>query len=107
MRAREFVINVPITIKIDGDGEPVVNDHSKVKTDYAREKTTIIPDNPLPPKDPSKLDPNPIMIPPLQQNIELQKAQTGKISPVIDELTQDEIEPGDSRKNSQDLIGEF
>lgn len=76
MRAREFVINVPITIKINGDGDPEVDMKG---IDDA--------------KDPQDLDPNPVMVPPLQQDIELKKAQAGKTSPVIDDLTQDEKEP--------------
>lgn len=76
MRAREFVINVPITIKINGDGDPEID--MKQSQDQA--------------KDPSELDPNPVMVPPLQQAIELEKADAGKNSPVIDDLTQDEID---------------
>lgn len=76
MRAKEFVINVPITIKINGDDDPEVD----MKKDD-------------PPKDPSELDPNPVMVPPLQQQIEIDKADVGKTSPIIDELTQDEIDP--------------
>jgi hypothetical protein len=77
MRAREFVINVPITIKINGDGDPEI--------DMSNDKDE--------PKDPSELDPNPVMVPPLQQQIELSKADVGKESPVINDLTQDEIDP--------------
>lgn len=76
MRAREFVINVPITIKINGDGDPEIDMDGK---DDA--------------KDPQELDLNPTMVPPLQQDIELKKAAIGKSSPVIDDLTQDESEP--------------
>jgi hypothetical protein len=76
MRAREFTINVPITIKINGDGDPEIDMDGKDE-----------------PKDPQELDLNPVMVPPLQQDIELKKAQTGKSSPVIDDLTQDEAEP--------------
>ena len=76
MRAREFVINVPITIKINGDGDPEID----MKNSDA-------------PKDPSELDPNPVMVPPLQQAIELEKADAGKTSPVINDLTQDENDP--------------
>jgi len=78
MRAREFVINVPITIKINGDGDPEI-DMSNGDSDE--------------PKDPQKLDLNPVMVPPLQQDIELKKADQGKMSPVIQDLTQDEDEP--------------
>lgn len=75
MRAREFVINVPITIKINGDGDPEID---MPGTDDA--------------KDPSELDDNPVMVPPLQQELELKKAEQGKISPIIQDLTQDEKE---------------
>jgi len=44
------------------------------------------------PKDPEELDSNPVFVPPLQQDIELKKAETGKISPIIKKLTQDETE---------------
>lgn len=75
MRAREFTINVPITIKINGDGDPEV-DMKGVDDEE--------------PKDPQELDPNPVMVPPLQQDLELRKAEVGKDSPVIRALTQDE-----------------
>jgi hypothetical protein len=70
MRAREFVINVPITIKINGDGDP------EIDVDDA--------------KDDDELDSNPVMVPPLQQDIELKKASVGKNSPIIQGLTRDE-----------------
>jgi hypothetical protein len=76
MRAREFTINVPITIKINGDGDP------EIDMSNSNDST-----------DPQELDDNPIMVPPLQQDIELKKAEQGKTSPVIDDLTQDEDEP--------------
>ena len=76
MRAREFVINVPITIKINGDGDPEVDMGQKDQ-----------------PADPSQLKQDPVMVPPLQQQIELQKAEAGKQSPVIADLTQDEVDP--------------
>jgi hypothetical protein len=44
------------------------------------------------PKDPSDTDPNPVMVPPLQQHLELDKAEAGKDSPIIKKLTQDEVE---------------
>ena len=78
MRAREFTINVPITIKINGDGDPEID---MPGTDQ--------------PKDPAELDDNPVMVSPLQQELELKKAQVGKLSPVIQDLTQDEKEPDD------------
>lgn len=48
--------------------------------------------NDAPPKDPEEKDPNPVMVPPLQQDIELKKAEAGKESPIINKLTQDETE---------------
>jgi hypothetical protein len=41
-------------------------------------------------RDPSELDPDPVMVPPLQQQIELNKSDQGKDSPVIQKLTQSE-----------------
>ena len=76
MRAREFTINIPINIKINGDGEPEVDLDDK--------------DGPV---DPSVPKEEPVMVPPLQQQIELQKAQTGKRSPIIKDLTRDEVDP--------------
>lgn len=75
MRAREFTINVPINIKISGDGDPQIDVGD---SDEA--------------KDPSELDPNPVMVPPLQQELEMRKADQGKTSPIIKDLTQDETE---------------
>lgn len=70
MRAHEFVINIPINIKINGDGEPeIVVD----KRD-----------------DSEEMDQNPVMVSPLQQEVELKKAALGKQSPVIDKITADE-----------------
>jgi len=69
MRAREFTINVPITIKINGDGEPDIDVAGQQGSD--------------------ELDQNPVMVTPQQQELELAKAAAGKSSPVIDKLTQD------------------
>ena len=44
------------------------------------------------PKNPEEKDPNPVMVPPLQQAVELDKAEVGKVSPIIKKLTQDETE---------------
>ena len=78
MRAKEFTINVPITITINGDDDPVVTQ----------------PDAPS-----SPLQQNPVMVTPQQQELELKKAELGKSSPVIDKLTQNDAigtEPGPS-----------
>lgn len=68
MRAREFVINVPITIKINGDGDPEVSTQSA--------------------QDEPELD---HMVPPLQQKIEIAKRNSG-LPNVYDEQD-DEDEP--------------
>jgi hypothetical protein len=43
-------------------------------------------------KNPEEKDDNPVMVPPLQQHLELDKAEAGKDSPIINKLTQDETE---------------
>jgi hypothetical protein len=68
MRAKEFTINVPITIKINGDNDPEIDTGNSDDS----------------------MDLNPVMVPPLQQHIELHKAEHGKDSPIIDKLTQDQ-----------------
>lgn len=66
MRAREFVINVPITIKINGDGDPEVVQH--------QEEPEL--DN---------------MVPPLQQKLELLKRNSG-LPNVFDEEADEPLE---------------
>jgi hypothetical protein len=44
------------------------------------------------PKNPEEKDPNPVTVFPLQQELELDKAEAGKDSPIIRKLTQDETE---------------
>lgn len=72
MRAREFTINVPITIKINGDNEPEIE-----------------MDN-LPDSD-EKQD---VMISPQQQEIELRKAELGKTTEASKQLLEPP-EPGE------------
>jgi hypothetical protein len=67
MRYREFTINIPINIRFGDNGE------ISVDTDDASENDKEI------------------MVPPLQQKIELAKAGLGKQSKVASELLQDEI----------------
>ena len=95
MKAREFTINVPINIKINGDGDPEID---------------VAGENPEDEQDPGQdcMDPNPIMVPPLQQNIELKKAALGKEGDVVDKITQDRdqsdpLEDVDDGKNK--LVG--
>ena len=68
MRAKEFTINIPICITVNSDGEPVVNTPQTQTSD-------------------DDFDSNPVFVPPLQQHLELAKADQGKESPVIDKLT--------------------
>lgn len=96
MRAREFVINVPITIKINGDGDPEVDTSQDALKNAALARLPMQV-NDEEPKDPQELDPDPVMVPPLQQQIEINKAAVGKTSPVIDELTQDEQDEQDEQ----------
>jgi hypothetical protein len=81
MRAKEFTINVPINIKINGDGNPEI--------DVAG-------------KDDSEPDKNPIFVSPLQQELELKKADAGKDSAVIDKLTEPE-DVGAEDTNNNDI----
>lgn len=83
MRAREFTINVPIKITINGDNDPEIEAGDQEQDD-------------------EELQQNPVMVPPLQQELELRKAELGKETPVIDKITadhdqgeepQDEIDP--------------
>jgi hypothetical protein len=67
MRAKEFTINIPINIKINGDGEPEISTGQEY--------------------DEPELQTNPVMVSPLQQELELAKAAQGKESPVVDKLT--------------------
>lgn len=72
MRAKEFIINVPITIHIDSDGELSVGPEEKDQK--------------------SDADKQPTMVPPLQQDIEIKKAALGKDSAEIQDLVSDDPE---------------
>jgi hypothetical protein len=72
MRAREFTINVPITIKINGDDDP------EIEMDNL----------------PDEEDKQEVMIPPQQQELELRKAELGKPTPASNQLLKPP-EPGD------------
>tara|TARA_B100000902_G_C27216341_1_gene867153 strand:- start:195 stop:533 length:339 start_codon:yes stop_codon:yes gene_type:complete len=85
MKAKEFTINVPINISIAGDGEPEVNvsgaGNEPAADGYKKE---------------DGLDPNPVMVPPLQQDVELRKAEQGKDSVAIDKITQADVHSEDA-----------
>ena len=86
MRAREFTINVPITISINGDNDPVINAGGQEQ-----------------PEDDTELQQNPVMVSPQQQELELKKAEAGKDSPVIDKLTGQET-LGEEPPEQNDII---
>lgn len=95
MRAKEFVVNVnvPIKINLGGDGEPVLD--MPGYQPVAAPRSTDMPVAKLPKgpaKDPQELEANPKFVPPLQQQIEIQKALAGKQSPIIQDLLQSEKE---------------
>lgn len=52
-----------------------------------------------PKKDPQELEQNPVFVPPLQQHLELAKAEQGKESPVIDKITADDKIGQEPQKN--------
>jgi hypothetical protein len=85
MRAREFTINVPIRITINGDNDP------EIET------------NPEDSEGEPDLQQNPVMVPPLQQELELRKAALGKETPVIDKLTADH-DQGEEPEDSVDPL---
>lgn len=89
MRAREFTINVPITISINGDEDPVISTPAQDQ------------------EDDQDLQLNPVMVSPQQQELEMKKAELGKSSPVIDKLTQDHTvgeEPPEEPPEQDDII---
>ena len=88
MRIDEITINIPITIDLDG---------VKPRVNVAGQDAT----------DDDELDRNPVMVSPLQQDLELKKAELGKNSPVIDKMTDDEDigaeDDTDQRDNIENL----
>jgi hypothetical protein len=93
MRAKEFTINVPINIKINGDGDPEIDMPGQAE-----------PETP-------ELHQNPVMVSPLQQELELAKAEQGKDTHVIDKITQDDAigqepvaEPDQDREVDDELL---
>lgn len=84
MRIDEIVINIPIKIELDG-GKPRVNIAGQETTD-------------------DELDQNPVMMNPLQQELELKKAELGKKSPVISKMTDDEEIGAESKDDQQDNL---
>lgn len=73
MRIDEITINIPITIDLDG---------AKPRVKVAGKDAV----------DDEELDQNPVMVSPLQQDLELKKAEQGKNSPSIDKMLDDDEE---------------
>ena len=71
MRAKEFTINVPINIKINGDGDPEIDMPSNTSDSTENEDGS---------------EKQPVMITPQEQELELKKAELGKSSKYIDQL---------------------
>lgn len=86
MRAREFVINVPINIKINGDGDPEISASDEPQTPST--DTLLAPAEPTGPRKTEK--DTGVMVPPLQQKLELMKKAAGKQGPVVDQITADD-----------------
>lgn len=89
MRAREFTINIPITIKLDSLDDPqtpVVQTMAVpvAPKDAVKNQTTT--------KSADDIEGS-SFVPPLQQKLELMKAAAGKNSKVIQQLVADEDEP--------------
>ena len=88
MKAREFTINVPINIKINGDGDPDIDVGNEPSEDgYKKE---------------DGLDPNPVHVPPLQQELELEKSDQGKTSNAISKITQSDVHTEDDSDTSME-----
>lgn len=77
MRAREFTINIPINIKINGEGEPEIETPNQFDGQQ--------------PLDQEEVSTN--FIPPLQQKIELMKNAAGKGGDLIRQITADDDSP--------------
>ena len=76
MRAREFTINVPIKININGDADPEISVDDET----------------------DEFDQNPVMMNPQQQELELKKAALGKRSPSIEKLIDDDEDIGNEEE---------
>jgi hypothetical protein len=82
MRAKEFTINVPINIRINGNGDPEIDVGN----------------------DEEELDQHPVMMSPQQQELELKKSEQGKKSPYINTMLDDDPEVGDD-EDEPDEVG--
>ena len=87
MRAAEFIRALADMIDaLDGQNQPQPQQPQVVVV----HQNSGAPAPRTPARDPQELDTKPTMVPPLQQYIELAKAEAGKDSAVISNLTQSE-----------------
>lgn len=77
MRAREFTINIPIKININGDDDPEISVDDETDDEF---------------------DQNPVMMNPQQQELELKKAALGKRSPSIEKLIDNDDDIGNEEE---------
>ena len=90
MKAREFVINVPINIKIDGDGNPGVD----------MPNTTPAADIP---------DEKKVMMSPQDQELEMRKAEMGKDSKYVDQILSEpaDVDSATTAEDSDESMEKF
>lgn len=90
MRAREFTINIPITITLNGDNDPVISTGADTDSGDKKDLNPVLMAPVETPGSDQNLgdekDLNPVMMAPLQQQLELEKAALGKKSPIINKL---------------------
>lgn len=107
MRIDEITINIPITIDLDGD-KPKVDVAGKDALPQDSVAMTTVKPKPKTPKvnnvDDDELDQNPVMVSPLQQDLELKKAELGKNSPVIDKMLDDDAKGNEESTDQDDNI---
>ena len=90
MRIDEVInINIPITIDLDGEGKPKVSVAGKDATDDPNDTN-------------GDMQQNPVMVPPMQQELEIRKAEIGKESPIITKLASNK-EEGDEEHHDHQL----
>ncbi len=97
MRAKEFIINIPINIKIDGDGEPVIS------TSPADNNCQAGAQNVNTPPGETLDDELGEFVPPLQKKMELMKKAAG-VESVYDEADQASTAPTDVTFDDDDPI---
>ena len=102
MRAREFTINIPINVRLGDHGEPEVT--APTATNLVRDVAVAQCQEPVSNTgDQDSQSETGTMVPPLQQQIELQKAALGKTSEVIDDLVDQDFVDQQQQEDYVDL----